>query len=93
MSAAEGSAAAQGLARLLQHLFEKGILDRALVSDIRDDMLLGLDPSVVAPDDTGLQLAYKNTLVRYQFVGTSPRELLEPDSLGAAVIRALTEDL
>lgn len=92
MASAEGSAAADGLAILLEHLLKKGSVDEAFVSEIRDMMLLGLDPSLAAADDRGLQLAYVNTLVRYRFLSTEPRELFEPEREGGIALKALMNE-
>ncbi|HVJ01564.1 MAG TPA: hypothetical protein VM662_05235 [Sphingomonas sp.] len=92
MSSAEGGAAADGLAQLLHHLLKSGQIDEALVSRIRDDMLLGLDPSIAAANDRGLQLAYANTLARYSFLSTAPRDLLEPDWEGGLAFRRMMEE-
>ncbi len=92
MSSAEGSAAAEGLAILLENLMEQGVVDEALVSNIRDTMLLALDPSVTAADDRGLQLAYVNTLVRYRFLSTEPRDLFEPEREGGIAVRTLMNE-
>lgn len=92
MSSAEGSAAAEGLAILLENLMEQGVVDEALVSNIRDTMLLGLDPSLTAADDRGLQLAYVNTRVRYRFLSTEPRDLFEPEREGGIAVLALMNE-
>jgi hypothetical protein len=92
MSSAEGGAAADGLARLLEHFLKSGQLDEGFISSIRDDMLLGLDPSISTADDLGLQLAYANTLARYDFLSTEPRPLLEPEWEGGLAFQRMMNE-
>ncbi|CAN5360036.1 hypothetical protein BH10PSE14_BH10PSE14_27030 [soil metagenome] len=92
MGEAQASAAHGGLAQLLRYLLEKGIVDEQLVTTIRDEMLMGLDPSVADPTDRGLQLAYHNTLVSFAFLPTEPPPLMEPESDSAKVFGAAIDN-
>ena len=69
MGAAEGSAALMGLARLCEALVERGLLDQAAVSSIRDAMVRSLDPSN-RPEDAGLGQAYSNAIQHFDFLAS-----------------------
>ena len=65
--AAEGGAAALGLATLSAALLRRGLVDANTLKDMRDEMLEGLDPSD-RPGDLGLEQAHRNVQRYFGFL-------------------------